>query len=74
MEYNTLTMTNREKIEQFLSDQSVINDFYYISEIDEVTFIYYVDFVNQESLDGAYDITVNPDDTITYIRHIRNAE
>jgi hypothetical protein len=33
-----------------------------------------VDFVNQESLDGAYDITVNPDDTITYIRHIRDAE
>ena len=74
MEYNTLKMTNREKIEQFLSDQSVINDFYFVSQIDDVTFIYYVDFVDQILLDGIYDMTVNPDDTITYVRHIRDGE
>ena len=74
MEYNTLTMTNIEKIEQFLSDQLIVQDFYYISQIDDVTFIYYVDFVNEASWDGAYDITVNPDDTITYVRHIRDGE
>lgn len=74
MEYNTLIMTNREKIEQFLTDQTIVNDFYYVSEIDDVTFIYYVDFVDQASWDGIYDMTVNPDDTITYVRHIKDAD
>ena len=67
-------MTNREKIEQFLTDQTIVNDFYYVSEIDDVTFIYYVDFVDQASWDGIYDMTVNPDDTITYVRHIKDAD
>ena len=59
------------KIEQFLTDILTIKHFYQVSQIDETTFIYYIDFIDEELLDGIYDIKVNDDDTITYLRHIR---
>jgi hypothetical protein len=58
-------------IEQFLTDNSTIKHFYQVSQIDETTFVYYIDFIDEELLDGIYDIKVNDDETITYLRHIR---
>lgn len=63
-------MTNQEKIEQFLTDNPLFINWYYVSTIDDNLFIYYVDFVDNEKYDGIYNFSVNNDDTINYIRHI----
>lgn len=63
-------MTNQEKIEQFLEDNPLFTNWYYVSTIDDNLFIYYMDFIDDLTYDGIYDCSVNVDDTITYIRHI----
>jgi hypothetical protein len=55
-------MTNKEKIEQFLTDDTIVKDFYLVSEIDENLFTYYIDFVDMESWDGIYDCSVEVGD------------
>jgi hypothetical protein len=74
MEHNTLTMTNKEKIEQFLTNDTIVKDFYMVSEINENLFIYYIDFVDMGEWDGIYDCSVEVGDQISYLRHIRDAE
>ena len=66
-------MTNRDKIEQFLQTNPDFNEWYFISEVEDNLFIYYIGFVDDAiSLDGIYNCSVNQDDTIYYIRHIHN--
>jgi hypothetical protein len=67
-------MTNKEKIEQFLTDDTIVKDFYLVSEIDENLFTYYIDFVDMESWDGIYDCSVEVGDQISYLRHIRQTD
>jgi|688.fasta_scaffold884073_1 hypothetical protein len=63
-------MTNKEKIEQFLTDNPLFTNWYYVSTIDVNLFIYYMDFIDDAEYDGIYDCSVNTDDTINYVRHI----
>lgn len=63
-------MTNQEKIEQFLEDNPLFTNWYYVATIDDNLFTYYMDFFDDSEYDGIYDCSVNADDTITYIRHI----
>jgi hypothetical protein len=66
-------MSNKEKIEQFLQNNPDINEWYWISTIEDNLFIYYIGFVDDaDNLDGVYNCSVNEDDTIYYIRHIHN--
>jgi hypothetical protein len=67
-------MTNKEKIEQFLTNDTIVKDFYMVSEINENLFIYYIDFVDMLESDGIYDCSVEVGDQISYLRHIRDVE
>jgi hypothetical protein len=67
-------MTNKEKIEQFLSDEAVISDFYLVSDIDENLYTYYIDFVDMAEWDGIYDCSVEVTGQISYLRHIRQTD
>jgi len=67
-------MTNKEKIEQFLSDEAVISDFYLVSDIDENLYTYYIDFVDMSEWDGIYDCSVEVTGQISYLRHIRQTD
>jgi len=61
-----------EKIEQFLQNNPDINEWYWISTIEDNLFIYYIGFVDDgDNLDGVYNCSVNEDDTIYYIKHIQ---
>lgn len=64
-------MTNKEKIEQFLSDEAIISDFYLVSDIDDNLYTYYIDFVDMAEWDGIYDCSVEVTGQISYLRHIR---
>jgi hypothetical protein len=65
-------MSNKEKIEQFLQNNADVNEWYWVSEIEENLFIYYIGFVDDgNDLDGVYNCSVNEDDTIYYIKHIQ---
>lgn len=64
-------MTNKEKIEQFLSDEAVVSDFYLVSDIDDNLYTYYIDFVDMAEWDGIYDCSVEVTGQISYLRHIR---
>lgn len=64
-------MTNKEKIEQFLSDEAIVSDFYLVSDIDENLYTYYIDFVDMAEWDGIYDCSVEVTGQISYLRHIR---
>lgn len=64
-------MTNKEKIEQFLSDEAIVSDFYWVSDIDENLYTYYIDFVDMAEWDGIYDCSVEVTGQISYLRHIR---
>ncbi len=63
-------MTNREKIEEFLATSPLFINWYYVSTIDDNLYTYYMDFADDANWDGIYDCSVNPDDTINYVRHI----
>jgi hypothetical protein len=67
-------MTNKEKIEQFLSDEAFISDFYLVSDIDENLYTYYIDFVDMAEWDGIYDCSVEVTGQISYLRHIRQTD
>jgi hypothetical protein len=67
-------MTNKEKIEQFLSDEAVVSDFYLVSDIDENLYTYYIDFVDMAEWDGIYDCSVEVTGQISYLRHIRQTD
>lgn len=67
-------MTNKEKIEQFLTDETIVRDFYLVSEIDENLFTYYIDFMDMAEWDGIYDCSVEVGDQISYLRHIRQTD
>lgn len=65
-------MTNKQKIEQFLQDNPLFTNWYFVAEIDTNLFTYYMDFVDDAVYDGIYDLSVNEDDTIGYVRHIQH--
>jgi hypothetical protein len=67
-------MTNKEKIEQFLTDETIVKDFYWVSDIDDNLFTYYIDFVDMELWDGIYDCSVEVTGQISYLRHIRQTD
>jgi len=67
-------MTNKEKIEQFLSNAAFVNDFYLVSDIDENLYTYYIDFVDMAEWDGIYDCSVEVTGQISYLRHIRQTD
>lgn len=67
-------MTNKEKIEQFLTDDTIVNNFYLVSEIDNNLYTYYIDFVDMAEWDGIYDCSVEVGDQISYLRHIRQTD
>lgn len=67
-------MTNKEKIEQFLSDEAIVSDFYLVSDIDENLYTYYIDFVDMAEWDGIYDCSVEVTGQISYLRHIRQTD
>jgi hypothetical protein len=64
-------MTNKEKIEQFLTNETIVKDFYWVSDIDDNLLTYYIDFVDMELWDGIYDCSVEVGDQISYLRHVR---
>jgi len=67
-------MTNKEKIEQFLSNAAFVSDFYLVSDIDENLYTYYIDFVDMAEWDGIYDCSVEVTGQISYLRHIRQTD
>jgi len=68
---NKFIMTNKEKIEQFLTNETIVKDFYWVSDIDDNLLTYYIDFVDMELWDGIYDCSVEVGDQISYLRHVR---
>jgi hypothetical protein len=65
-------MTNKEKIENWAQSNSEILEFYFTSQIEDNLFLYDLLFIDDsEKRDGGYDISVNEDDTISYLEHIR---
>lgn len=65
-------MTNREKIENWVEANEELITFDYISQIEDNLFLYDLFFVESAGKrDGAYDISVNDDDTISYLEHLR---
>lgn len=66
-------MTNREKIEGWLSSNSDITYWEWRNDIGDNLIVYVVDWTEESGIEDAlYDLLVNEDDTITCLRHVRN--
>jgi len=66
-------MTNKEKIENWIQSNPEIQTYYFTSQIEDNLFLYDLIYIDElENNSSAYDISVNEDDTIYYIRHLRN--
>lgn len=66
-------MTNREKIEVWLSSNQDIVYWEWKNDINDNLIVYVVDWSAESGIEDAlYDLSVNEDDTITCLRHVRN--
>jgi acyl carrier protein len=66
-------MTTQEKIESWIQSNPEIQEHYYVSKIEDNLYIYSLKFVEgSDKMSQSFDISVNEDDTISYLEHLRN--
>ena len=65
-------MTNIEKIENWVASREDIIEHFDIRQIEGNLYLVLLEFVEGSPFrSGGYDITINDDDTITFLDHLR---
>jgi hypothetical protein len=65
-------MTNIEKIENWVTSREDIIEHFDVHQIEVNLFLVLLEFVEGSPYrSGGYDVTINDDDTITFLEHLR---